>query len=185
MKFIDKALRRWRVGVALRAMPNLVESVFDIGCDDGYLLRKIKGEDLRLDGCDPRLSIKFVSSNSRLLQGFFPSVLDESKGWGKYDTIFALSVFEHFTEGDLKKTSQKISELLTDKGRLIVTVPHPFVDKILDSLMLLKLIDGQAVEEHHGFDPESLVSMLSSHLQLKFRKKFQLGLNNLFVFEKH
>jgi 2-polyprenyl-3-methyl-5-hydroxy-6-metoxy-1,4-benzoquinol methylase len=184
MKFIDKALRRWRVGVALRAKPKWVKSVFDIGCDDGYLLRKIEGDDLRLDGCDPRLSINIVSSNSRLLQGFFPLVLDQSEERGKYDAIFALSVFEHFTENDLIRSSQKISDLLSDKGRLIVTVPHPFVDKILDALMLLKLIDGQAIEEHHGFDPESLISILSSHLQLKFRKKFQFGLNNLFVFEK-
>jgi len=74
--------------------------------------------------------------------------------------------------------------MLSDNGQLIVTVPHPFVDKILEGLMLLKLIDGQALEEHHGFDPKSLVTLLAKHLQLKSRKTFQFGLNNLFVFEK-
>ena len=74
--------------------------------------------------------------------------------------------------------------MLKDDGRLIVTVPHPFVDNILDILMALRLIDGQALEEHHGFDPDSLVDVLSKGLVLKNRRKFQLGLNNVFIFEK-
>jgi 2-polyprenyl-3-methyl-5-hydroxy-6-metoxy-1,4-benzoquinol methylase len=184
MKIIDKILRWWRVSVALEAMPAKVSAVFDIGCDDGYLLKRINGLNVRLDGCDPRLVIEAVSSNSRLFRGFFPSQFSKSDSLGRYDAIFALAVFEHFTEDDLTLSSQKISELLADNGRLIVTVPNPFVDKILDVLMFFKLIDGQALEEHHGFDPESLIDVLSRHLKLKSRKSFQLGLNNLFVFEK-
>ncbi len=103
---------------------------------------------------------------------------------GLYDAIFALAVFEHFAEKDLIESSHRIAEMLSDRGRLIVTVPHPCVDTILDVLKFLKLIDGQALEEHHGFDPQSLVVVLSKTLRLKSKKTFQLGLNNLFVFEK-
>jgi hypothetical protein len=100
----------------------------------------------------------------------------------KYDVIFALAVFEHFTEEALENSSKKIAEMLTDQGLLIVTVPHPFVDKILDLLQIFKLIDGQALEEHHGFDPRSLSEVLSKHLILKDHKQFQFGLNNLYIF---
>ena len=184
MKLIDKVLRRWRVEVALKSTPRIINAVFDIGCDDGYLLKRIDNERTRLDGCDPRLSPDLNIRNSTLLKGFFPAVMDDVKINGQYDVVFALAVFEHFTETDLIKTSHCISEMLKDDGRLIVTVPHPFVDNILDILMALRLIDGQALEEHHGFDPDSLVDVLSKGLVLKNRRKFQLGLNNVFIFEK-
>ena len=137
-----------------------------------------------LDCCDPRLGSSCFLPNRKLLRGFFPSVMSDHKQYGPYDAIFALAVFEHFTEEDLIESSQKISEMLSSGGRLIVTVPHPFVDKILDVLLHLRLIDGQALDEHHEFDPKSLIDILSKHLRLKSKKTFQLGLNNLFVFEK-
>lgn len=184
MKLIDKLLRTWRVNVALKAVPNQVKAVFDIGCDDSYLLNRIDDGKMRLDGCDPRLAANSISPNSKLLQGFFPSVMQDSEHYGSYDIIFALAVFEHFTEADLTESSHRIAQMLNDTGRLIVTVPHPLVDNILDVLMFLKLIDGQALEEHHGFDPDTLAIVLSNELKLKTREKFQFGLNNLFVFEK-
>ena len=184
MKFLDKMLRWWRVGVALKAVPADVTAVFDIGCDDGYLLKRFKASHLRLDGCDPHLKISSVSANSHLYRGSFPSVVRGLQINGVYDVVFALAVFEHFTQQDLDRSSLMISKMLSENGLLIVTVPHPFVDKILDILIYLGLIDGQAIEEHHGFDPKSLVNTLSDHLKLKHKKKFQLGLNNIFVFEK-
>jgi 2-polyprenyl-3-methyl-5-hydroxy-6-metoxy-1,4-benzoquinol methylase len=161
-----------------------MNSAFDIGCDDGYLLNRLDTGVMRRDGCDPRLNNTSVSPKSRLLKGCFPGVVEAGQYQGAYDAIFALAVFEHFTEKDLIESSHRIAEMLSDRGRLIVTVPHPFVDTILDALKFLKLIDGQALEEHHGFDPQSLVVVLSETLRLQSKKTFQFGLNNLFVFEK-
>lgn len=184
MKLIDKILRKWRVHVALQAMPHDVNRVFDIGCDDGYLLKYIDNGSMQLDGCDPRLSSEPPSPRYNLFRGPFPAVLEKNPPRGPYDSIFALAVFEHFTAKDLADSSQCISEMLSEQGVLIVTVPHPYVDKILDILSFLKMIDGQALEEHHAFNPESLVSSLETHLRLISRRTFQLGLNNLFVFKK-
>ena len=184
MKLIDRALRRWRINEALKVAPKEINRVFDIGCDDGYLLNRVDDGRILLDGCDPRLAKASISPKSQLLNGFFPSVLKHNEHRGPYNVIFALAVFEHFTEEDLIESSHRIAQMLTDDGRLIVTVPHPFVDKILDILLFLKLIDGQALEEHHGFDPESLVKILSQHLHLVSRDTFQLGLNNIFVFSR-
>jgi hypothetical protein len=184
MKIIDKLLRRWRVRVALNLMPAKVNSVFDIGCDDGYLLDFIADGIIRTDGCDPRLASNLKSELSNRYRGFFPSVLVDNKILGPYDAIFSLAVFEHFTSEDLTESAYCISQVLSDSGLLIVTVPHPFVDKILDLLTAVKLIDGQALEEHHAFDPSTLPDIFAKSLRLVKRGTFQFGLNNFFVFEK-
>ncbi|EKD99254.1 MAG: hypothetical protein ACD_23C00055G0003 [uncultured bacterium] len=184
MKLLDKFIRFWRVSVALNNIPKSMVNVFDIGCDDGYLLRKLGPKTKRQDGVDPRLNIGLVSRSSELKKGFFPSAIEDHQMQGSYDAIFALAVFEHFSEGDIRQSAAVISRMLSPEGRLIITVPHPFVDKILDALTFLRLIDGQALEEHHGFDPEALLSCFSDSLRLVKREKFQLGLNNIFVFER-
>ena len=159
-------------------------NVFDIGCDDGYLLRKLSHITNRQDGVDPRLNTGPISRSSELKKGFFPSAIEVHQMQGSYDAVFALAVFEHFSQEDIQQSASIISRMLSPKGRLIITVPHPLVDKILDVLMFLHLIDGQAPEEHHGFDPESLLTYFSDSLRLVKRQTFQFGLNNAFVFEK-
>jgi hypothetical protein len=74
--------------------------------------------------------------------------------------------------------------LLKPKGRVIVTVPSPQVDYILEILLKLKLIDGMSLEEHYGFKPSDTEIIFSKGFKLIKKKKFQLGLNNLYVFEK-
>lgn len=184
MKLLDKFIRYWRVKVALKNRPEIMENVFDIGCDDGYLLQKLSHITKRQDGVDPRLSTNSISPKSEIKKGFFPSVIEDYQMRGEYDAIFALAVFEHFSEKDIQQSAFVISRMLSPRGRLIITVPHPFVDKILDVLIFLQLIEGQAVEEHHGFDPDALLSYFSASLRLVKREIFQFGLNNVFVFER-
>ncbi len=184
MKVLDKFIRFWRVTVALKYCPEIMNNVFDIGCDDGCLLKRLSDITKKQDGIDPRLNTDLVSSSMKLKKGYFPSAIEEFQMQGGYDAIFALAVFEHFTEKDIQESAIVISSMLSPKGRLIITVPQPFVDKILDALIFLRLIEGQALEEHHGFEPDELVTYFSSALRLVKRKKFQLGLNNVFIFEK-
>lgn len=185
MKFLDKVIRYWRVKVALRHVPAGIRSAFDIGCDDGFLLRQLDRPRIIKEGVDPRLEAnRLLQDGTQLLKGYFPKCVEEEQLRGPYDVIFALAVFEHFSEEDIACSASAISKLLTPEGKLIVTVPHPFVDRILDVLMFVRLIDGQATEEHHGFDPDDLVKRLSSSMKLVRRERFQFGLNNLFVFGK-
>ena len=184
MKSLDKIIRGWRVNVALQNQPKSMNNVFDIGCDDGFLLKKISSKTKRQDGVDPRLNTDNISEHSEIKKGFFPSVVGEHQMQGTYDAIFALAVFEHFSENDIRQSATVISRMLAPKGRLIITVPNPFVDKILDVLMFFGLIEGQAVEEHHGFDPEELLIYFSEALKLVKRERFQFGLNNIFIFER-
>jgi hypothetical protein len=185
MKTLDKVLRSWRVRKALAETPADVTAVFDIGCDDGFLLAAIPGDGVRRDGCDPLARPGTGADGSTILKGTFPAAVSEAGSYrsGEYDAVFALAVFEHFTAEDLRSSSPVIADMLSDRGRLIVTVPHPLVDRILHVLMFLRVIDGQEVHEHHGFDPRTLASELPD-LRLVRRRRFQLGLNHLFVFER-
>lgn len=183
MKALDRFIRAWRTRVAAKAAPAGMDSVLDIGCgDDGYLLRRLHA--VRRDGLDPTLESEHRESGLHLAKGFFPGDLERLGMKGPYHAIFSLAVFEHLNDDDLSNARAALPELLYPGGRLIVTVPHPFVDRILDFLMFFHMIDGQAVEEHHGFDPARLVDLGSERLKLISRTTFQLGLNNLFVFER-
>lgn len=185
MKLVDNVLRAWRIRLALRSAPEHPRAVFDIGCDDGHLLRQIEGPGIRRDGCDPVARTEPIAPGDVILRGFFPDAAPspEQRPAGGYDAIFALAVFEHFTADDLRRCSPVIAEMLSTDGRLVVTVPHPFVDVILHVLMFLRLVDGQEAHQHHGFDPRTLAHELHD-LRLVRKRRFQLGLNYLFIFAR-
>jgi SAM-dependent methyltransferase len=184
MKPLDRLLRAWRTGVALGQAPRHMDAVLDVGCGEtGYLLRRLTAR--RRDGIDPTLATPCHARGLRLVRGQFPADLDALGLSGPYDAIFSLAVFEHLSDNDLANARAVLPRLLTPGGRLIVTVPHPLVDRILDVLMFLRLIDGQAVEEHHGFDPAHLRELASDQVRLVSQSSFQLGLNNIFVFERN
>lgn len=184
MKAMDKILRRWRINVALREAPAPLRAAFDIGCDDGFLLSRLGPETVRRDGCDPLLGSAPITPGLRLIKGHFPDALDGSFQDSSYNAIFALAVLEHFSEEHLRKSSAVLADMLAHDGKLIATVPHPFVDTILHVLKFLGLLYGTDLEHHHGFDPDQLAEFFSEDLTLLKRKKFQLGLNNCFVFVK-
>jgi hypothetical protein len=70
-------------------------------------------------------------------------------------------------------------------GRIVITVPSPRVDAILHVLLKLRLIDGISAHEHYGFEPGLTPQVFPApRFRLVRRQTFQLGLNNLFVFEK-
>ena len=184
MKLPDKALRYWRTRVAIQYMPNNCSSVLDIGCDEGYLLNQVPNTVARKIGVDPQLPQDKINSGVRFIKSYFPHnniAINDAK---PYDVIFALAVFEHFSTEDLVESSKIIPTLLTPKGRLVVTVPQPIVDRILNALKYLRLIDGQAIDEHHGFNPKDIINCFGCTLRLIHHKKFQLGMNNVFVFER-
>lgn len=170
--------------MALKNCPEIMGNVFDIGCDDGYLLRKLICITKRQDGIDPHSSITSVGNCFEIKNGFFPSAIEDYQMQSSYDAIFALAVFEHFAESDIRQSASVIARMLSPKGKLIITVPHPFVDKILHFLAYLHLIEGMSLNEHHGFDPDHMINYFSDFLRLVKREKFQFGLNNVLVFEK-
>ena len=95
-----------------------------------------------------------------------------------------LAVLEHFPEDAYAGLGANCARFLKPNGRLVITVPSPLVDRILVVLKGLRLVDGMSLEEHHGYDTTRTRTVFEPRFRLIRHQRFQLGLNNLFVFEK-
>jgi 2-polyprenyl-3-methyl-5-hydroxy-6-metoxy-1,4-benzoquinol methylase len=180
---VDRFIRDLRIAqVVRRVRPG--SRVLDIGCHDGALFRAI-GPALREGvGIDPDLVGPLEGPNYRLAPGRFPEDLPEAAA--PFDAVCALAVLEH-VEGrhDQHRFAEAVAEALLPGGQVLLTVPSPRVDQILDIMMALKLLDGMETDAHHGFDVEQVVPLFESvGLELVTHQQFQLGLNNLFEFRR-
>ncbi|MAE97111.1 MAG: hypothetical protein CL910_20880 [Deltaproteobacteria bacterium] len=179
MKSLDRILQGWRIAKAapwVRAGDRLL----DIGCYDRSLIDRVHervasavGIDVLTEGAD--------DEKVRIVQGSFPD--DLAAPPESFDCITALAVFEHVE--DPRAFARACHRLLSPGGRTVLTVPHPAVDAILAGLIRLRVADGMAEEQHHGFDVTATPSFFELEgLSLRAATRFQLGLNRLFVFEK-
>lgn len=184
MKTLDFYLRTYRQRVIERYVPKKGGALFDIGCEDGNLMHNMAGRFKYIYGCDPDLGSIDIPNGQTSIEGRFPKALDKVPDSLKFDVFTALAVFEHMPTSEIKMSGRAISERLDNGGLLIATVPSPVVDHILHILMFLKLVDGQEAHQHYGFVPKDLIDLFAGELKLIVHKKFQLGLNNLFVFGK-
>lgn len=156
--------------------------VLDVGCFDATLLESLGKKLAKGVGLDPLLDKEVVGPRWKLVRGRLPAgpVLE-----GPFDAITMLAVLEHVPESDLPALAAEIQALLAPSGRLILTVPEPAVDRVLAALSALHLIDGMSLEEHHGFKTAATRALFEgAGLRLLVHERFQLGLNNLYVFER-
>jgi 2-polyprenyl-3-methyl-5-hydroxy-6-metoxy-1,4-benzoquinol methylase len=181
VKPLDRFLQRWRIAKVKPLIPQGAR-VLDIGCGDGALFKQLGSQLSGGLGLDPTLEREETMGNFKLSKGHFPESIPEGD---KFDAITLLAVFEHIPEAEQRPFAEHCVRLLKPGGRVLVTVPAPLVDKILDVLMAVKLLDGMEVDEHYGFKPEQTPGVFNvPGLSLIKASKFQLGLNNLFAFEK-
>ena len=102
-----------------------------------------------------------------------------------FDAITMLAVLEHITPDQHFALVSGCARLLRQGGQLIITVPSPAVDHILAVLTTIRLVDGMSLEQHHGFEPHQTADIFCAHgFQPIAHHRFQLGLNNLFVFQR-
>jgi SAM-dependent methyltransferase len=181
MKTIDRMLQRWRISKA-RPYISPGARVLDIGCADGALFRYVFGIREGL-GVDPDLEQDEVQlPNAVLLKGFFPEALPDER---PFDVITMLAVLEHVPPDRQRILAEQCARYLKPEGYLIITVPSPTVDSILAVLRFLRLIHGMALEQHYGFDPRETPAIFGVRgMELVEASRFQLQLNNLFVFRK-
>jgi len=95
-----------------------------------------------------------------------------------------LAVVEHLDDNALSDVGRALLSLLEAGGRVIVTIPSPAADGVLELMQKVHLIHGMDLEAHHQLTVDALVAAWSQcGFRASYRGKFQLGLNNVVVFE--
>lgn len=183
MKIIDIILQKWRNSMAVPFITTGAK-VLDIGCADQSLFELLGPKISFGVGIDPNLrNIENKRGNIELIAGSFP--MDLPAKFENFDTITVLAVLEHIPESDIPEFVKSCVNRLKPAGVIIITVPSKQVDYILAVLKFIKAVDGMELEQHHGFDPHQVIPYFSTEgLKMVKNQKFQLGLNNLFVFRK-
>lgn len=184
MKPVDRWLQRWRCARALAWIP-WGARVLDVGCGDGFLLRRVVARGGSGCGLDPRLEVPERVLDEGLItlkRGWFPAASAE---WGLFDVVTGLAVLEHVPEHELAGFVIGCRNSLRVGGKVVLTVPSPAVDSILACLRAFRLVHGMALEEHHGFEVGRTVGLFTGQgLRVVVARRFQLGFNRLFVFER-
>ena len=181
MTALDRVLQRWRFS---KVRPYLTRQarVLDIGSADGALYRYYP-QMAAFVGVDPDAAATCrLGPNGRLLRGRFPDALDADTS---FDVISLLAVLEHVPPTGQTALAKACARHLSPGGVVVVTVPSPVVDTLLAVLLKLRLIHGMAVEQHYGFEAPVTVGLFTAPgLRLVKARRFQFGVNNLFVFQK-
>ena len=179
MRAVDRILRRWRIA---RAAPWVRpgDRLLDVGCYDRSLVDVVGDRIASAVGIDP-VAEAGEADGVRLVRGQFPDDLEATPG--SFDCITALAVLEHVSAPDAFAAA--CHRLLAPGGRVVLTVPHPAVDRLVDALIFLRLADGMDIDEHHGFDVTQTGPIFeAAGFRTEAARAFQLGLNRLFVFKK-
>ena len=182
MRWLDRKIRDARFAKA-RPFVEVGDDVLDVGCSDGEMFRQWDDLIGRGIGVDPDLTTATTLGRHELRPGSFPDGLDDGLDDVECDVVTMLAVLEHVPPDSYDALADACARVLRPGGRVIVTVPSPLVDRILDVLIALRLVDGMHAEEHHGFVPSDTTEIFGGdRFELVRHRTFQLRLNNLYVF---
>jgi SAM-dependent methyltransferase len=183
MKWLDCFIRDLRIRQALPFIHD-GDRLLDVGCFDLTMLRLVQPRLKMAVGIDP-LATPLTDGNLRVIRGLVGAQGGEHDSRlepASFDCITMLAVLEHVP--DAPGFAREIARLLAPGGRVVITVPDARVDRILAVLHKLRLIHGMSLEEHHGYDVGRTAPIFeAAGLRLAVRSSFEIGLNNLFVFE--
>jgi len=180
VKHLDRFLQRWRIR-KVRPFIKQGAEVLDIGSADGVLARYVPGLG-HYAGMDPDLRRDEALERGELIKGRFPTDLPEPR---RFDCSTMLAVLKHIPAADQVTLAGECAKHLRPGGLLLITTPSPAVDIILDILKLFHVVDGMSLDQHYGFKPSETPDIFAAAgLELVKAARFQLGLNNLFVFKQ-
>ena len=178
-KPVDSILEYLRFAKAKLYIPKGA-TLLDVGAGDGNFFRYLNGHIQSAVGIDSNLTQSVEFGDCRLIPGYFPHDFVES---GTFDVITMLAVIEHIPEDVLPEVADACWKYLKPSGRVVITVPHPRVDRLLEMMKRLRIIEGISIHEHYGFNPECLTDIFK-YWKLVKKERWEFGCNNLFIFEK-
>ncbi|MFV2044035.1 MAG: class I SAM-dependent methyltransferase [Anaerolineales bacterium] len=178
MRLGDRMLQKWRIRIAAPWIL-MGSRVLDIGCHNGEFLQFLGARIVDSIGVDP-LAPSIESENFTLIRDTFQPATEFASD--SFDAISLLATLEHIK--DTRAIAFECARILRPAGRVVITIPSPLVDEIIDILIRFRVLDGMSLEEHHGLHPSQLPDTFqNASFTLLVRRRFQLGLNNLLVFE--
>jgi SAM-dependent methyltransferase len=181
VKRLDRYLQRIRIA-KVRPYINPGDRVLDIGCADGALRRQVPNL-AGYVGVDPDASADAPWPNARFLRSAFPTPLLDAKE--RFNVLAAFAVLEHVPVQEHDRFAGACARHLIPGGFLVISVPSPIVDRIIDGLKRLRLIDGMREDQHYGYDPSRTPAIFEPHgFRLHRHSRFEAGLNHLFVFQR-
>lgn len=139
----------------------------------------IKGDTLDFGGNEGELK-PLVSGDYTVVN------YDRSGMFGKkYDTVTLLAVIEHIEVNEVYKIFSEFKTLLKNKGIIFITTPTIFCMPVLEILSRVGLTSRENILEHKHYWSKRDLYKLAEKTGFKVKKyrKFQLGLNQLAIFE--
>jgi len=156
--FLDKLLQSYRFKMV---RPYLIGDVMDFGGNKGELKRFVEGRYLNVN--------------------YDHSVMENTH----FDTIVCLAVIEHIEFDEVFKIFYKFKKILNREGRIFLTTPTKIAKPVLEFWAFLGVIDRGSIVEHKHYWSKKEIYQLANEtgFVIKRFKKFQLGFNQLAVFE--
>jgi ubiquinone/menaquinone biosynthesis C-methylase UbiE len=156
-------------------------TLLDIGCGDGGLLYSVKKKISFGLGIDP-----ITTTRTEGVLNFIKATIDKKLPEGKeFDNVTLLATLEHLKYK--QEILQECYRVLKRGGNLIITMPSPKTDKLIDKLLKMRILSQKEFFEQHNNIPtaEELIEMVKKiGMFFVYHQKFEFGYNNLFVFRK-
>ena len=183
MKKLDYYLQNVRIGKAVHFIkPG--DSILDIGSGEAPLFLYLNNNGVKFKGVgfDPDVKEVIRAENYTIYNEMFPN---DSIGGTRFNIITALAVLEHIPKEQLENFVENCYRHLAPGGLMVLTVPSKEVDFILKILISCRILHGMEVGQHYGYDTGGTIPLFAAKgFELVKHRKFQFGLNNLFVFRK-
>ncbi len=158
-----------RIGTAIKFADLKNENVIlDIGCNTGYLLRKIRNVNTKCECWGIDIEPKIITLNIENCQFRVADVTKMPFKDNFFDIIFALSILEHIK--DLKSAIKEISRVLKPNGFVVISSPTESSFYRFCRFLLFGVFEKNVKRNEPGFRGE-----IDFHFQnaYEIEKKFQ------------
>lgn len=132
-------------------------NLLDIGCGTGYFLKTCKDNGWNVEGTEPDPQARKLAEE--ITGRKIHSSVFEIEQEKRFDIITLWHVVEHIHK--LNETFTKISELLKEKGRVVIAVPNP---ESWDAIHYHQYWAAYDVPRHlYHFTQQSMITLLNNH----------------------